>query len=88
MYTAVKRLNAVATFALSVVMALTVVIALASLLLPTSADVSTIVVRHSAARMAVDPFVGARQQLAEVSIDLTAGAGPPRTVPTAGTATH
>ena len=75
MYTAVKRLNAVLTFALSAVMLLIVAISVASLALNTSADVSTIVIRHSAARTAVDQFVGARHQVAEVAFDLTAGAG-------------
>jgi hypothetical protein len=75
MYTAVKRLNAVGTFALSAAMALVVASAVVSLVTPLHADVSAIAVRHGTVRQGVDPYVGARVQVADVSIDLTAGSG-------------
>ena len=80
MYTAIKRFNAVATFALSAAMALVVAVAITShLLLDMSANVTAISARHGAVRVIVDPYTrGRHQQALELSIDLTAGWWPPR----------
>jgi len=73
MYTAMKRFNAVGTFALSVAMGIVVVVAAVTLLIPLQADVSAVAVKHSNIRVVGDPFTGQRLHAVDMAIDLTAG---------------
>lgn len=73
MYTAMKRFNAVGTFALSVAMGIVVVVAAVTLLIPLQADVSAITVKYSNIRVVGDPFTGQRLHAVDMAIDLTAG---------------